>query len=412
MSRAKIAAAAFPSLALAPLVPLLMASCAETDEARPIEEDASSVIQPPEVDASASDASDAGLDCDAGDPDCVANLLTCDEADFCPMPSGVDRRHALTAVWGSGAKDVWAVGSGGTITHWDGAAWKRVPSSAVETFNAVWGSSASDVWVGGSSDAILHGTGYAGGSAVWTPAPAFVGGDEDYVYPARVHAIWGANATDVRVGGAPLLVFTPDDTISGNLLHRTSADAGSGTGWEVQSGLDGRWFDATVRAIWGSSARDVWIALDNGNEEPWARGTIAHGTAGAAGDPLSWTSIDSKSTAPLESIWGSSATDVWAVGGNGIVRRFTGGASFAIVDGVPTTAALHGVWGSGRNDVWVVGDSGTILHYDGAAWSEATVAFPLGRKPNLKAVWGSGPNDVWVVGDAFALHFTGKKAGR
>ncbi|MBX3214417.1 MAG: hypothetical protein KF850_20445 [Labilithrix sp.] len=411
MSRAKIAAAALPSLVLAPLVPLFMASCAETDEARPTEEDASSVIQPPEVDASSSDAGDAGLDCDAGDPDCVSNLLSCDEADFCPVPSAVDRRYALTAVWGSGAKDVWAVGSGGTITHWDGNAWKLVPSDTPETFNAVWGSSASDVWVAGSTSTLLHGTGYAGGSATWTIETVFSGDDIGYVYPGRLHAVWGTNATDVRAGGAPFGADTPDGMILGNLLVRAPSDAGS-AGWDVLSGLDGRWFDATVRAIWGSSARDVWIALDNGNEEPWARGTVAHGTASASGDPLTWTSVDSKSTAPLESIWGSSATDVWAVGGNGIVRRFTGGKSFAIVDGVPTTVALRGVWGSGPSDVWVVGDSGTVLHFDGAAWSEATVAFPLGRKPDLKAVWGSGPNDVWVVGDAFALHFTGKKAGR
>ncbi|MCW5835286.1 MAG: hypothetical protein KIS78_22995 [Labilithrix sp.] len=411
MSRAKIAAAALPSMLLAPLVPFVMASCAETDEARPSEEDASSIIQPPDVDASASDASDAGPSCDAGDPGCVSKLLTCEEADFCPVPSAVDRRYVLTAVWGSGAKDVWAVGSGGTITHWDGAAWKLVPSSTTDTFHAVWGSSASDVWVAGSSVTLLHGAGYSGGGA-WTPAPAFSAEEVDYVYPGRVHAVWGANAADVRVGGAPFGADTPDGMISGNLLRRASADAGGGAGWEVLSGLDGRWHDATARAIWGSSARDVWIALDNGNAEPWARGTIAHGTASAPGDPLTWTAVDSKSTAPLESIWGSGAKDVWAVGGGGIVRRFTGGASFAIVDGVPTTEALHGVWGSGPNDVWVVGDSGTILHFDGAAWSEATAAFPLGKKPDLKAVWGSGPNDVWVVGDAFALHFTGKKTGR
>ena len=95
-----------------------------------------------------------------------------------------------------------------------------------------------------------------------------------------------------------------------------------------------------------------------------------------------------------------------------VCERRLGGTSFAVVDGVPTTESLHGVWGSGPKDVWVVGDAGTILHFDGATWTKATAAFPLGKKPDLRGVWGSGPNDVWVVGDAFALHFTGKKAGR
>ncbi|MBX3209637.1 MAG: hypothetical protein KF764_31680 [Labilithrix sp.] len=407
MSRAKtlVAVAVLP---LALFVPLAMASCAETDPATPTEDDASSVVTPPEGDGGAGDASDAGPPCDAGDKNCVSTLLSCAEADFCPATIPIDRRFALTAVWGSSATDVWAVGSGGTIAHWDGAAWKVVPSNTGDTLTAVWGSSATDVWIGGSTATILHGAGFAAGAAGWKATPAF--GDDVISYPGRLHALWGAGATEVRAGGEPFGADTEDGPIWGNLLHRTPAGADSGTGWEPLSGLDGRWSYATARAIWGSSARDVWIALDNGAEEPWARGTLAHGTAPAPGDPLVWTSVDSKSTAPLESLWGSSANDVWAVGGGGAIRRFSGGAGFAIVEGAPTTEALHGVWGSGPKDVWVVGDSGTILHFDGAAWTEATVAFPLGKKPDLMGVWGSGPNDVWVVGDAFALHFTGKKA--
>ena len=30
---------------------------------------------------------------------------------------------------------------------------------------------------------------------------------------------------------------------------------------------------------------------------------------------------------------------------------------------------LDGVWGSSATDVFAVGDSGTILHYNGSAWS-------------------------------------------
>jgi hypothetical protein len=34
----------------------------------------------------------------------------------------------LHAVWGFSATDVYAVGAGGTILHYDGAVWSRVPS--------------------------------------------------------------------------------------------------------------------------------------------------------------------------------------------------------------------------------------------------------------------------------------------
>ena len=53
------------------------------------------------------------------------------------------------------------------------------------------------------------------------------------------------------------------------------------------------------------------------------------------------------------------------------------------------------VWGSGASDVWAVGDSGTILHWDGSAWTSAS----SGTTFALFGVWGSGANDVWAVGD-------------
>ena len=81
-------------------------------------------------------------------------------------------------------------------------------------------------------------------------------------------------------------------------------------------------------------------------------------------------------TETLFGIWGTSAGDIWAVGGNptdesggGVVWHFDG-ITWSVVDlsallpgGVPT---LYKVWGRSATDVYAVGRSGTILHYDGA----------------------------------------------
>ncbi|WP_437718353.1 hypothetical protein WMF45_19170 [Sorangium sp. So ce448] len=45
----------------------------------------------------------------------------------------------LGGVWGSGPRDVFAVGSGGALLHYDGISWLTLNSTTNSTLNAVWG---------------------------------------------------------------------------------------------------------------------------------------------------------------------------------------------------------------------------------------------------------------------------------
>ena len=116
------------ALGLVAPIPWLLASCATTEAGTPATE------QPPVTlpEAGQGEAGEPPVDggCDASDPDCVTKPLTCDEAAWCPVPTNVSNFYALTAIWGSGKDDVWAAGSGGTMIHWDGAAWKPTMPSA------------------------------------------------------------------------------------------------------------------------------------------------------------------------------------------------------------------------------------------------------------------------------------------
>ena len=69
------------------------------------------------------------------------------------------------SVWGAAPNDVWAVGDGGAISHWNGTTWSQIQTGTFPYYpflNKVHGSSAADVWVVGlSSDGkntgvILH----------------------------------------------------------------------------------------------------------------------------------------------------------------------------------------------------------------------------------------------------------------
>jgi hypothetical protein len=52
----------------------------------------------------------------------------------------------LSAIWGSGSNDVWAVGDAGTILHWNGQAWSPVASGTTDALAGLWGSGPNDVW--------------------------------------------------------------------------------------------------------------------------------------------------------------------------------------------------------------------------------------------------------------------------
>ena len=107
-------------------------------------------------------------------------------------------------------------------------------------------------------------------------------------------------------------------------------------------------------------------------------------------------------TPTLAGVFGSSPSDMWAVGDAGTVLHYDGTAVSAVPAG--TSANLNDVWGTGPNDVWAVGDGGTVLHYDGSAF--APVA--SGTTVDLKAVFTARPDDVWIGGDGpTLLHWDG-----
>lgn len=120
---------------------------------------------------------------------------------------------ALQAVWGSGADDVWAVGSDpdgvGPLSaafHWDGSAWTNAALPAVAAgrpLSGIWGAAADDVWACGAFG-VLHWDGSA-----WTQDAGVPAGDWSAVHgPDPVVVVGAGEATldqfpiHERTGGA------------------------------------------------------------------------------------------------------------------------------------------------------------------------------------------------------------------
>src|SRR5438093_9896451 len=67
------------------------------------------------------------------------------------LPSGT-----YGGTWASSAADVFAVGAGGTIRHFNGSSWELQNSGTLNDLHGVWGSSSGDVFAAGSGGTVLH----------------------------------------------------------------------------------------------------------------------------------------------------------------------------------------------------------------------------------------------------------------
>lgn len=368
------------------------------------------------------------------------------------VPSGVD--FTLTSVWGSGPGDVWAVGEHGSMLHWNGTAWAAVQPLAGEdfsndSFEAVSGSGANDVWVVTLNRGALHfnGTQWAWAGRDQLPYAVSINATvTGEVWALTMYGVWrwdGASywspitwpsnfaptrsgllvrsATDVWVIGAqPALLHWDGSSMSvvapaATPGVRIKAIGGGRTGpvwaagarglalsWDGTSWSgDGTRPASQLNGVWGTTVGDAGVV--------WAVGS--EGSVGLVQqwDGASW-SRSTLTRAPLRALWGSSASDVWAVGDDATVLHFDGTHwSGELTPFSRTATSFTNVWGSGPSDVWFVGlnrtylpydnvmefrEKGIILHWDGARY----VSYETGVDMHLNGVWGSGPNDVWAVG--------------
>ena len=207
----------------------------------------------------------------------------------------------------------------------------------------------------------------------------------------------GARVTLTSIWGAtPSVVFAVGGSCGSPLVLRYD-----GTGWGTPPpGCVGNGF-SNFTSVWGTSASDVFAANRNGLP-PKLGGSILHN------DGQSWTFMyfvpcpQGILCPAFQGVWSSSSTDAFAVAEAGVITHYDGSNWNQQTSG--TTQALYGVWGVGSvGSVFAVGAAGTILSYDRSTWHAQTI----GTSP-LYAVWGTSANDVFAVGGAGTiLHYDG-----
>jgi hypothetical protein len=330
--------------------------------------------------------------------------MNCTSDGFCQVSPEITANR-LNAVWGSGPNDVWAVGDGGTIVHYDRTVWRRVASGTEAHLLGVSGTSERDVWFVGEDGTAIHYDGSALNAAR---------GPRTAAHLIAAHAIapndvWMATGT---------LHFPVDGPRFGAVFH-----------WNGSSWRDLRPEPAGLfhRALWATGSNDVWLTGDGtyrhdgtawrqvagmGGSDIWGIGSTVWIPDRTSSD-LIWRidrdnairSRDGDENRKLLGIWGGSESDVWSVGSQGYILHY-GASGWASVDS-GTTRTLTAVWGSSARDVWAVGELGTILHYDGSSWSAAVADRVPERSPTFNAIWAASDEEQWIATSAGIFAYDG-----
>jgi hypothetical protein len=228
--------------------------------------------------------------------------------------------------------------------------------------------SESEVYVVNASDA-LNGSLYLWNGSTWS--------DETNA---------GGNVDDVWVDptGVVRIIDSGSQSTAGAIRKRT----GVNTWANVASSAAGS-------KIWGASATDYWTFTGDDSSGYALRHYVNDVAVACTGCPAAGSS--------LRDLYGTSTSNVFAVGTNGLILHYNGSSVSTMASG--TTEDLLAVHSSPDGaHVWAGGYNGALLHLAGTTWE--VVAPPSTASP-ISAIWGTSPEDLFVGQLGFMYHFDG-----
>jgi nicotinamidase-related amidase len=306
-------------------------------------------------------------------------------------PLATHSTRSLREIWGASASEVFAAADLFDVLRFDGSIWIHIvgPTADSLSFGGLSGRAANDWYVVGSRRTAAPPP--CGGPAGRTTSAFVLRYDGtkaiDAAFPfvcnSAHRGAWVGPQSVVAVGNSP---FDPTLDLGEQIgrVWRLRDDA-----WSPEFSLNRTHELSAFLHAWGSGEQDVYAVggrnLFGSAQTPL--GVIAHY------DGVAWSVVADEIEHPLNVVWGTSPSNVFAVGQNGIILHFNGAAWTRQESGV--TVNLNGLWGSSANNVLAVGAGGTILQYDGHTWTR----LESGTTTGLTAVWMTESGDkTFVVG--------------
>jgi hypothetical protein len=171
--------------------------------------------------------------------------------------------------------------------------------------------------------------------------------------------------------------------------------------------------DGELRGIAALSGRNAWAVGDiSATGSSGEKALIEHWNGSKWAQVPSPNPQDAKGDIFLNGVAGTSASNVWAVGGYTNGHRFKSliehwnGRSWKIVASPSpgTSDFLNSVTASSARSAWAVGDythgrqTSMILHWNGRVWSRVASPSP-GAVSGFAGVAATGKSGLWAVGD-------------
>lgn len=287
------------------------------------------------------------------------------------------------ALWGSSANDIYAVGfdSSGSkqqLAHYNSTSWTTLttyPGAVGDTVNTVFGFSSTAVYIGAQ-------TSLAAAGGIWFTANSGSSWTQQYSTKG-ITTIWGSDATHIYAG--------VNDN-SGIVLSSN----GGGT-WSAVSGSVGTRF---ISSIWGVSATEFWVATSDSIWHTANSGTTLSKQFDTNANSTGFISIGT--SVNWKSIWGTSASNVYAVGvanNKGFIAHYNGTFwTLQLQNYVdPVNIGFTSVYGTSANDIYVCGGQVLLYSNGNAAWiPQKLSASTLSGGVTLNAAWASSYNQ-WLI---------------
>lgn len=279
--------------------------------------------------------------------------------------AGLGNKKANNAIFGYSAMHITAVGDGGVVARTtNGKDWSIVTLAATTTQNLsdVWFLDEKVGWIVG-----MGSTAYQWDGSTWVVKAANLTND--------VQAVFGSAANKVVAAGSADAVFRFD-----------------GTNWTKSTNIAPK--PGTQYGMWGTG--------------------LTFFSVGASNDTLNINDVtqvrvasDQGGGTVFRSVWGTSATNILAVGydGNTAIASKSNGVLWTKLNNVPTVGKLYAVWGVSATEIWVGGENGQVMQYNDntKVWSRFTVS-GIPSNEIIKDIWAFDAANVWFVTDAGGIY--------